>query len=188
MSSNEPTQSSESRRPRDSEESPRLDQSEAAARPGSNRGEMLEDALSRARDHAHASVAEALASILALLDAVSLAASGDLAKANGILAPATRALEELRNQLGGRGHESLPLIQSIAEALDTEIARWEERARHDPDARSVLRAFLGLRELLWEFGVRNGETPSSAAPARPSRSKKKPGAHRKNVQRVRVDG
>ena len=64
---------------------------------------------------------------------------------------------------GGDGPE--PLLASIAEALDIEIARWEKRARDDLDARAVLRAFLGLREILWEFGVRPGRRNARSADA-----------------------
>ena len=42
----------------------------------------------------------------------------------------------------------------MLDALDAEIARWETKARQDADARAVLRAFLGVRELLWELGMR----------------------------------
>lgn len=183
MSSDEPKE------PTDSSDrgEPRGDRSAAGALPDSRRRESLEDALSRARGHAQTAVAEALASILALLDAVSLASSGELARANGILAPATRALEGLRNQLTGQDRASVDLLQSIAEALDAEIARWEDRARDDSDARSVLRAFLGLRELLWEFGVRNGETPATDSPSRPRKRKTKSSSRRKNVQRITVE-
>ncbi len=187
MSTDDPNEAPGSRAPMGSEPPP-LDRSAAATLPGSGGGESLQDALSRARGHAQMAVAEALAAILALIDAASLASSGELAKANGILAPVTRLLEGLRNQLGDPDRESVHLIQSVAEALDAEIARWEQRARDDPDARSVLRAFLGLRELLWEFGVRSGETTATDGPARPKKAKPKSGSRRKNVQRVTVEG
>jgi hypothetical protein len=84
------------------------------------------------------------------------------------------------------------LLRSIAEALDAEVARWQARAESDPEARAVLRAFLGLRELLWEFGIRpetdaNQNDPSSARAARKvgranSRRRKAP-----RVQRVTVE-
>jgi hypothetical protein len=166
----------------------RFDRSAGDSSPDSD-SDSLEDALARARGHAQAAVAEALAAISALLDAASLASSGELARSNGILAPATRILEGLRSQLGGgQDHESLHLIQSIAEALDAEIARWEDRARDDADARAVLRAFLGLRELLWEFGVRTGEKSATRGPSRPKKARAKSSTQRKNVQRVTVEG
>jgi hypothetical protein len=86
----------------------------------------------------------------------------------------------------------------IAEALDAEIARWEERAKHDADARSVLRAFLGLREVLWELGVRasfaqraEGERRPSGGHARADDARSRstePAASRPRVQRVAVQG
>ena len=67
-------------------------------------------------------------------------------------------------------------------------------AGNDAEARAVLRAFLGVREILWEFGVRNarpnnkGETETKApkpdGSGKPRRSAKK----RPRVQRVRVEG
>jgi hypothetical protein len=47
----------------------------------------------------------------------------------------------------------------------------------------VLRAFLGLRELLWEFGVRRPD--DGAAGSRPRRAARRA---RPRVQRVRVEG
>lgn len=184
MSSDPPKKKTDPRGPKRSENPPGAGQSAA---PDSGKGESLEDALSRARGHAHAAVSEALAASSALLDAASLASSGELAKDNGMLASGARALEGLRNQLGGPDRESVHLIRSIAEALDAEIARWEDRARDDSDARSVLRAFLGLRELLWEFGVRAGEPSATATPGYPKKGRAK-SARRKNVQRVTVEG
>ena len=87
-----------------------------------------------------------------------------------------------------------PLVQAIIEALDAEIARWEARSRDDADARAVLRAFLGLREILWEFGMRpaDAERPPPSGPSPESRpGRGRPGARnpaRARVQRVRVQG
>ena len=64
--------------------------------------------------------------------------------------------------------------------------RWEERARDDSDARSVLRAYLGMREILWELGVRSSKprtgAPKSGRAGRAKRTGKKP----PRVQRVEV--
>ena len=49
-----------------------------------------------------------------------------------------------------------PELGAILEALDTEITRWEKRAKDDPEARVVLRAFLGMREILWELSTPPG--------------------------------
>jgi hypothetical protein len=90
---------------------------------------------------------------------------------------------------------SAPLLSALAEALDAEIARWEARARDDAEARAVLRAFLGVRELLWELGLRRRDSapagpeaerraPTSGAASRSPR----PVRRRARVQRVPVEG
>ncbi len=137
----------------------------------------LEEALARAREHGRLALAETLTAIQALLDAAALAGSGRPLRDHRQLAPLARLLEGLASDLGRRGGDSPEsLLASIAEALDIEIARWEKRAGDDPDARAVLRAFLGLREILWEFGVRPGPQQARQRPAGP------------RIQRVPVQG
>ncbi len=115
--------------------------------------ESTEEALARARSHAFAAAGESVAAIHALLDAAALAASGEPSQLHPVLGPLAKVLADLESRL--EHHDSgTRITQAIAEALDVEIARWEQRAEEDPEARAVLRAFLGLRELLWEFGVR----------------------------------
>jgi len=149
----------------------------------------VEEALARAAGHARAALAETLSAVRALLDAASLAASGEPAEARRLLGPLSRTLESLAADLDGAGRDgSLAVLSAVAEALEAEIERWERRARDDADARAVLRAFLGLRELLWEFGVRR---PAAAGPHRPGDPGPRPGAPRRarpRVQRVRVEG
>jgi hypothetical protein len=145
-----------------------------AARP--DPPETAGEALARAREHGRAAVAEALAALRALLDAAALAGTGVPAADHRGLAAAARWLDGLDARAG-----SPSLLVSVAEALDAEIARWEERAQDDPDARAVLRAFLGLRELLWEFGLR------PPARARPRRREAEPAA-RPRAARARSEG
>jgi hypothetical protein len=142
-------------------------------------------ALEQARLHGRAAAAESLLALHALLDAAALAASGAPAPENRWLAPAAQLLADLAARLE-EGKQARGLLAAIAEALDVEIARWEQRARQDADARAVLRAFLGLRELLWEFGVRPGAAgagPSGSGP-RPRPARPRP----PRVQRVPVEG
>jgi len=121
-----------------------------------------EEALARARNHARAAAAEAVAALHALLDAAALAGVGSSAETHRLLGPAARLLAQLARDLGsGHASEAESLLVSAARALDDEIARWEQRAREDADARAVLRAFLGLRELLWEVGVRGATEDAS---------------------------
>jgi hypothetical protein len=158
-------------------------------RAGESSPRSAEEALARAARHARAALAESLAALRALLDAAALATSGEPAEARRLLGPLARTLEGLAADLDGTGRGgSLALLSSIAEALDAEIERWELRARDDADARAVLRAFLGVRELLWEFGVRR---PDADGPPRPREPGPRPGPARRarpRVQRVRVEG
>jgi hypothetical protein len=160
---------------------------------GEASSESSKEALERARRHARHALAEALATVHALLDATSLTISGKPAKSHSLLSPVAAFLETISAQFDdGGGRESTALLHAIAAALDKEIARWEARAETDTDARAVLRAFLGLRELMWEFGVRRAATPSDRGKeeeqtahktgrATPTRSKKR------RIERVPVE-
>jgi hypothetical protein len=163
--------------------------SAGATRAGEAGPRSAEEALASAARHARAALAETLAALRALLDAASLATSGEPAETRRLLGPLARTLEALAADLDHAGRDgSRSVLAAIAEALDAEIARWELRARDDTDARAVLRAFLGLRELLWEFGVRR---PEPTTPRRPSDPDPRPAAARRarpRVQRVRVEG
>ena len=141
----------------------------------------LDEALARARRHAKNAVAEALEAFRALLDAASIAASGARAAENPLFASADRWIAGAsRGWADGAGLTD-GLAAEIAAALEQEIERWEQRAKSDDDARPVLRAFLGLREVLWELGVRalrgSASAPPSGTAPRPRR-----------VQRVAVQG
>ena len=91
----------------------------------------------------------------ALVDAASLAATGAPSDAHAALTGASAWLDGIADQLQtGAGRLAAPWLDAVAHVLDAEIARWETRGRDDPEARAVLRAFLGVREILWEFGLR----------------------------------
>ncbi len=157
--------------------------------------ESAAEAVARARRHAYAAIAEALAATRALLDASSLALSGEASANNALLGPIARILEGLRAEFDENAAtgEAATLLRSIAEALDAEIARWEARAETDPEARAVLRAFLGLRELLWEFGIRresdaNGNEETSTRAARKKGRSTSTRRKQPRVQRVTVEG
>jgi len=134
--------------------------------------EHVEEALRRSAHHARNAVAEALLAAHALLDAVALGLTGRAASATqasgargaGPLATLSGRIEALAGLV--RAEEAgLPeaWADALLDALESEIARWETRAADDRDARAVLRAFLGLREVLWELGVRGrGAGPGAA--------------------------
>jgi hypothetical protein len=167
--------------------------------------ETAAQALERARGHARRAVGEALASIRALLDAASLGWSGHPSDAHAALRGLSELLEQ-QSQRFAQGEGAVPaaILEAILAALDHEIVRWETRGQDDADARAVLRTFLGLREILWEFGLRRqegGGTPASGRGNRRGRSARpQPGSasaspktaetaeRPRRVQRVDVQG
>lgn len=154
------------------------------------RPDSAADALARARQHGRAAAAEGLAAVQALIEAASLATRGRPSEASRLLGPIAKLLEGLSNELGReRGASPSPILEAIAAAVDDEIAVWQERARDDAEARTVLRAFLGLREVLWEIGIRRGPGATggeSGSAARPST--RRTGATEPRIQRVPVQG
>jgi hypothetical protein len=126
--------------------------------------------------------------VQALLDAAALAASGRPAGAPPGLANLAHTLETWSSRLAGETDPG-SLLTALSEALDVEIERWQERARgDDSDARAVLRAFLGVRELLWEIGVRSPERPAQRPGRRRSQGRGSPPRRGPRVQRVPVEG
>jgi hypothetical protein len=156
------------------------DAEEADAEAPASGPRSVQEALARARRHARASLAEAVAMLRALLDAAALAATGVPSDEQQRLSGIAATLDALAAQIAPDGAgDGAPLLAAVYEALDDEIERWEERSRDDSNARPVLRAFLGLREILWELGVRPTQPAGGAGPAQPARGGR--------VQRVPVE-
>jgi len=130
-----------------------------------------EEAFARARRHALAALAESTLALRALVDAASLAATGAPSDAHAALAGASAWLDEIADRMqADAGRHGAAWLDAVARVLDAEIARWETRGRDDPEARAVLRAFLGVREILWEFGLRpSGAAQSEPEPHEPAR-------------------
>jgi hypothetical protein len=144
----------------------------------------VEEALLRARRHARASAAEAVAALRALMDAGVLAAGRS--PSEGTLAPLAETLDNLRAWLDPEGgRDGADLMAGVTEALDEEVARWEARSRQDPEARSVLRAFLAVREVLFEVAARRTAPKESAAEAA---EPPEPTPMPTRVQRISVEG
>ncbi|MBW2398088.1 MAG: hypothetical protein JRG80_02325 [Deltaproteobacteria bacterium] len=110
--------------------------------------ESVAEALNRAV-HGRAAAAESFAAVRALIDAAALTSSGRASDASRLLGPIAKLFESLGNELGSNAIDgSTRVLESIAIAIDDEIAVWEKRAQTDTEARTVLRAFLGLREVM----------------------------------------
>lgn len=181
--------------PRESKAPPPGPGSRSAGAPST---ETAAQALERARLHARRAVGEALAAARALLDAAALGWSGRPSQAHTSLRTIAELLDEQAARFaGGRGAVPAPMLDAMLEALDQEIERWERRATTDPDARAVLRTFLGLREIFWELGLRRDEPEDAkGAAARPRRQASRKGRGKPaggprrpgRVQRVDVQG
>lgn len=156
---------------------------------GNEDSRSAREALDRARIHLRTAIAESLEAARELVEATSLATNGSPAKTHPVLRRITSSLDELASKLAGDAAlVPPPLAAAVLDALDEEIGRWELRSQTDPEARPVLRAFLGMREILWEFGLRRD--PAQAArgdPVSGSRPSPTPSG-RARVQRVDVQG
>ena len=164
--------------------------------------ETAREALERARGHAQNAISEGLFGLRALVDAASLAASGFPADANPALRTVTKSIDVLAEQLRSDNAMVSPtVVAAVLDALDAEIARWELRSEDDAEARPVLRAFIGVREILWEVGLRRsgaeagkegdarvGGRRRASAQNRPDDGKSRTRAGRPRVQRLEVQG
>jgi len=126
------------------------------------------EALLRARRHARRGVGELVLAVRALLDAAALGLSHQPARNHALFAPLSQILDDWAEKMGGGSEDDIGAL--ILDALETEIARWESLSRQDEESRSVLRAFLGLREFLWEMGIRakNAAPPPTSTEKNPS--------------------
>jgi hypothetical protein len=188
--------SSRGSRPEASNERANPTADDATAPPRAADPRSVGEALDRARQHTRQALAEAIAAGRALLDATSLGLSGEPAGEHRLVADLARALDQASEALSSKdGPFSPGAMHVVLDALDAEIERWEQRSRDDDDARAVLRAFLGLREILWELGLRprsQSDPSPSAAPERTprttGRATKRGGRSANRVQHVTIEG
>lgn len=139
-----------------------------------NERESMRQAFERALGHAQTAAAESVAGVRAMIDAASIGVTGAPADRNPNLGELASLLDQLERTLSGEAPSFRnAAINSVLRAVDREVARWEARSKDDPDARAVLRVFLGMREVLWEIGVRP-QRKSSARSERPKASRNKP--------------
>lgn len=132
--------------------------------------EEVEEALARARKHLRSATVEGLEAASALLDAATSATGIDDADPRSFAGEIRRSLDDLRSAALDEGAMRFPaaLAEPLISALDAEIKRWEQRSANDPNSRPVLRAFLAVREFLWEMGVRSDPAAASPREASPS--------------------
>ncbi len=115
----------------------------------------MRESLESALDHAQRAAAEGVAGARDLLDVASIGVLGAPAHTHRSLGELAKLLEQLERTLNGEAPSFRnAAINTVLAAVDREVERWELRSKDDPDARAVLRVFLGMREVLWELGVR----------------------------------
>lgn len=149
----------------------------------------IDQALRRARTHLRNSTLEGLEAARALLEVAMHASGLTTASADSLTGRLQAQLEDLIAALRDNGSFRLPraLAEPLTEAVDAEIRRWEERAKDDPDARLVLRAFLGMRELLWEVSTRGDGARAPVEPRPKTRPQKATRPARNRVQRFDIE-
>jgi len=146
----------------------------------------VDEALERARAHLLRATLEGIEAARALLEAAVRSSGLTEASEDSITENLQRTLENLRTALRENASFVFPrrFAEPLAEALEVEIKRWERRSQIDEDARPVLRAFLGLRELLWDLGMRREGAPTTT-PSTPEPESKT--QRRARVQRFEVE-
>ena len=162
--------------------------------------EDFDEGLRRARGHLGRAAMEALEAARTLLETALRANGLHTVAPESLAGEIGRSLDALISALREGTPFRLPpaLAAPLFRALEAEILRWETRSKTDPDARPVLRAFLGLREILWEFGVRapgesepppdarGEETQGTPSDTRPPDQQTKRGPAR--IQRFDIEG
>lgn len=149
----------------------------------------IDEALRRARTHLRNSTLEGLEATRALLEAATHASGLTTNSADSMVGQLQGQLEDLISALRNNASFVMPraLAEPLEAAVDAEIKRWEERSRTDPDARLVLRAFLGMRELLWEFSTRSDGARDPVEPQPNVNPRKAPRSQRDRVQRFDIE-
>jgi len=169
-----------------------------ASHSGCRSDRTIRQALDRALHHLQQIAVEGVACTRALLDAASIAILGEPAKQHPDLADLAATLDQIEAALAGEAPSfRKAALSKLLSAVDREIARWEDRSRRDPDARAVLRVFLGMREVLWELHARQPGSASAEPAQQSSRDAARttsspaedPNAKRKTrVQRIEIQG
>ncbi|MDG2334168.1 MAG: hypothetical protein P8Q97_08090 [Myxococcota bacterium] len=133
--------------------------------------DTLEEALGQSLEHARASASEALMAARLLLDALSILLANEPvvrhAEHNSPIGYLASSIERWASSLRPpENRPNSPDFPAVLGAVEQEIERWAGRAQDDADARTVLHAFLGMREILWELDA----APAKRTVRNPARS------------------
>ncbi len=150
----------------------------------------VQEAIARARTHLRNATREGLEAARALVEAALHAGGASEFGQGSLPAELRRALDNLFDSLGQDRLFTMPkaLAEPLYRALDAEIGRWEKRSESDETARRVLRAFLALRELLWELGMQRDQDEQDAGDSPwPKPKEANPPSSRRRVQRFDIE-
>lgn len=125
----------------------------------------VEEAIVRAQAHLRNAAREGLEALRAILDAASRAGGLGDAVPGSVSSDLRQHLDAWIAAAENEGSFEMPgsWTAKLHQTLDAEIHRWEARSRSDETARPVLRGLLGLREILWELGLRSPAPQADAA-------------------------
>ncbi|MBW1881920.1 MAG: hypothetical protein JRJ58_00215 [Deltaproteobacteria bacterium] len=150
----------------------------------------VQEAIARARAHLHNAKREGLEATRALLEAALHAGAANESGQASLCADLRRALDHWIDSLEQDQLFAMPnaLGEPLGRALDAEIVRWEKRSESDEAAPPVLRAFLALRELLWELGMpRDRDEQGASDSSSPQPKEATPRPARQRVQRLDIE-
>ncbi len=149
----------------------------------------VDQALHRARKHLRISTVEAFEGARALLEAAMHSSGLTSASPDSLVGQIQRQLDDVIAALRGDAPLVMPraLAKSLGGAIDAEIKRWERLSQTDSDARLVLRAFLALREFLWEIGMHVDEAEMQDEPRSSAQPDNPEARDRDRVQRFEID-
>lgn len=136
------------------------------ASPGGDpaQGAGVEEALGRARTHAQNAAVHALHALQALVEAGARVPGGLTHERSHEINQSLDALKRWCDPEQASGDFSL--LEGVERFLDREIERFEARSRTQPELRTILRALLAVREVVFELSTAgSGTHTAEAAPA-----------------------
>lgn len=124
----------------------------------------MEEALGRARIHAQNAAVQALQALQAVVEAGARVPGGLTGERAAEIVQSLDALRRWCDPQHAGGDFSV--LEGVERFLDREIERYEAKSRTQPELRTLLRALLAVREVVFEFSTAGAaDAKTAAAPA-----------------------
>lgn len=127
----------------------------------------MEEALGRARIHAQNAAVHALSALQAVVEAGARVPGGLTRERAAEIVQSLDALRRWCDPQHAGGDFSV--LEGVERFLDREIERYEAKSRTQPELRTLLRALLAVREVVFEFSTATapagGPAPETAPAA-----------------------